>query len=116
MEYVLRAPAVGQANARYCAHSSTVTERLPEGSPHHAKLRCADCGAFLKFLPKPANVERRKLNAFKLAKLQMCGGLTNPERVFLDGLAKLDGKYSPRQQEWYDDLCATHLKGGGSNE
>jgi hypothetical protein len=116
MNYVLRVPAVGQASARYCAHSLTITERMPEGSPHHAKLKCAGCGAFLKFLSKPANVERRKLNGFKLAKLQMCDGLTDWERTFLDSLAKLGGKHSPKQQEVFDKLCATHLKGGGSNE
>lgn len=115
MEYVLRVPAVGQASAHYCAHSSTVTERMPEGSPHYAKVKCAACGAFLKFLPKPANVERRKLNAFKLAKLQMCE-LTDRDRRFVESLARQGTKFSPKQQEVFDKLCATYLKGGASNE
>jgi hypothetical protein len=116
MDYVLRAPAVGQANARSCAHSSTVTERTPEDGPHHARLKCAHCGTFLKFLPKPANVQRWQLNGSKLAKLQMCDGLSTWARGFIESLAKLGGNYSPKQQEWLDKLCTTHLKGGGSNE
>jgi hypothetical protein len=109
-------PLRGEATRALCAHSSTVTERLPEGGPHYANLRCAACAAFLKFLPKPANLERRKLNAFKLAKLQMCDGLSTWARGFIESLAKLGGKYSPKRQEVFDRLCVTYLKGGVSNE
>ena len=79
-----------------CVHSGTVTEILPEGSYHHAILKCKDCGEFLRYLPKPVNIERWKLNGYKLAKLQMHAGLTAWERQFLQGLAKT-GRYSPRQ-------------------
>ena len=112
MSYAFRVPSVGQDSAQACAHSLTVTERLSEGSRHHAKLKCAHCGAFLRFLPKPANAERWRFNAFKLAKLQMCDGLTVWERSFVESLTRQGAKFSPRQQEVFDKLCAAHLKGG----
>lgn len=93
-----------------CAHSSTTTELLPQESRHYAKLKCADCGAFLKFLPRPKNVERRKLNGFRLAKLQMCPCLNQWERQFIDNLVKLgSSKLSPKQQAVFDRICLTHL-------
>jgi hypothetical protein len=93
-----------------CTHSSTVTEQMPTDSRHYAKLKCATCGAFLKFQPRPENIERRKLNGFRLAKLQMCNGLNSWERGFVDSLAKLgSNKLSPKQQAAFDRLCLTYL-------
>jgi hypothetical protein len=95
-----------------CLHSSTVVERLPEGSTHYARLLCKDCRTFLRFLPKPENVERRKLNRYRLAKLQMSPGLTDWERQFVTNLAKLpSGKLSPRQQEVFDRVYADRIEG-----
>ncbi len=114
MNYVLRPPTAGQSNnttaGQYCPHTATVTERLPEGSQHYAKLKCAACGASRGFLPKPENAERRQLNGFKLAKLQMCSSLNVWEREFVDSLTKQGNKLSPRQQAVFDRLCATHLE------
>jgi hypothetical protein len=105
---VFRAPHTG---ALQCAHTSTKTELLPPESRHFAKLKCADCGAFLKFLPRPENVERRKLNGFKLAKLQMCDGLSSWEREFIESLAKQgSNKLTPKQQAVFDRLCLTYLE------
>jgi hypothetical protein len=116
MNYVVRTPTAGQSDnitaRQYCPHTATVTERLPKGSPHYAKLKCAACNAFLKFLPRPENAERRQLNGFKLAKLQMCAGLKEWERQFIDSLAKQGNKLSPKQQAVFDRLCETYLKGG----
>ncbi len=53
-----------------------------------------------------------RFNAFKLAKLQMCDGLTVWERSFVESLTRQGAKFSPRQQEVFDKLCAAHLKGG----
>jgi hypothetical protein len=95
-----------------CAHSVTRTELDPPGSEHYGRLRCAECGAFLRFVPKPKNVERRQLNAYRLAKLQMAPGLNKWERQFIDSLAKLgSNKLSPKQQSMFDRLCLTHLDG-----
>ena len=95
-----------------CAHNRTTTELLPQGSKHYAKLRCAICGEHLRFLPKPENLERRKLNAYRLAKLQTAPGLNQWERQFVDGLSKLNSnKLSPKQQAAFDRLCLTYLDG-----
>ena len=97
-----------------CTHSKTVTERLPSTSQHYAKLKCADCGAFLKFLPRPENIERRKLIGYRLAKLQMCDGLNSWERGFVVSLAKLgNNKLTPKQQAVFDRLCADYLSPEG---
>jgi hypothetical protein len=94
-----------------CSHSLTVVERLPEGSTHFARLLCKDCRTFLRFLPKPGNVERRKLNSSRLAKLQMFPGLTDWERQFVTDLAKLpSGKLTPRQQEVFDRIYAERIE------
>jgi hypothetical protein len=85
---------------------------MPHGSRHYAKLKCADCGAFLKFLPRPENVERRKLNGFRLAKLQMHAGLNPWERQFIQSIAKEgNNKLTPKQQAVFDRLCLTYLNG-----
>ena len=95
-----------------CAHSVTKTELDPPGSEHYGRLRCADCHAFLRFVPKPKNVERRQLNGFRLAKLQMCPGLNSWERQFIDSLAKQgNNKLTPKQEAVLERLCLTHLDG-----
>ena len=114
MNSVFRVPAVGQDNARNCAHTSTVTEQMPENSRHFAKLKCAECGAFFRFLPRLENVERRKLNGFRLTRLQMCDGLNTWEREFAQSLAKQGTKFTPKQQAVFDRLCATYLREGGA--
>jgi hypothetical protein len=102
---------VPPTGALQCAHTATTTELMPPESRHYAKIKCADCGAFLKFLPRPENIERRKLNGFRLAKLQMCAGLNSWEREFIDSLAKQGGnKLTPKQQAVFDRLCLTHLE------
>jgi hypothetical protein len=94
-----------------CPHDATKTVILPGGSRHYARLECAKCGAFLKFLPRPENLEKRKLNGFRLAKLQMCAGLDSWEQQFVDSLAKQGPKFSPKQQQVFDRLCADYLDG-----
>jgi hypothetical protein len=98
--------------ALQCAHNATRTVMLPAKSRHHSRLECATCGAFLKFLPRPENVERRQLNRYRLAKLQMYPGLNSWERQFVDSLAKQGDKWSPKQQGVFDRLSLTYLKGG----
>jgi hypothetical protein len=98
--------------ALQCAHNATRIVMLPPTSRHYARLECAECGAFLKFLPTPENAERRKLNGFRLAKLQMCPGLNSWERQFIQSIARQGNKLSPKQQPVFDRLCSTYLKGG----
>jgi hypothetical protein len=95
-----------------CAHTSTTSELLPRGGQHYAKLSCSACGQFLQFLPKPENQQRRIINGYRLAKLQMCAGLKPWEREFADGLAKTGHyKFTPAQQAVFDRLCLTYLDG-----
>jgi hypothetical protein len=106
---VLRSITTGVSQ---CTHSSTATELLPRDSQHYAKLECADCGTFLRFLPKPENVTKWKLNGYKLARLQMAHGLNQWEREFVQFLAKLGNrKLTPKQQAVFDRLVLTHLEG-----
>jgi hypothetical protein len=98
--------------ALQCAHNATRSVMLPPQSRHYARLECAECGAFLKFLPRPENAERRQFNRFRLAKLQMCPGLNSWERQFIQSLAKQGNKLSPRQQAVFDRIWVTYLKGG----
>src|SRR4029077_7609316 len=95
-----------------CAHTQTISELLPQGSTHYAKLRSATCGEHLRFLPKPENQQRRIINGYRLAKLQMAQGLNPWERQFVDSVAKLgNNKLSPKQQAIFDRLCLTYLDG-----
>ena len=93
-----------------CAHSSTVSELMPPESRHYGKLKCGNCGIFLKFLPRPENEQRRIINGYRLVKIQMHAGLNHWERQFIDSLAKQGStKFTPKQQEVFDLLCLTYL-------
>jgi hypothetical protein len=92
-----------------CRHNAILTLATPQGHVHHAALRCALCGAFLGWVAKPENVERRRLNVFRLAKLSMCEGLSRWERSFVRSVSQRR-KFSPRQQQIIDRLSATHLE------
>jgi hypothetical protein len=99
--------------ALQCAHSSTVSELKPPGSRHYGKLKCGNCGIFLKFLPRPENEQRRIINGYRLAKLQMCAGLNSWVREFIQSLAKQGStKLTPKQQAVFDRLCADYLTEG----
>jgi hypothetical protein len=52
-----------------CGATGTEEVPCPEG-PHHAKLTCAGCGRFLRFLPRPdAGVPLSQLAAECCARL-----------------------------------------------
>jgi hypothetical protein len=95
-----------------CAHRTTIVKPTKAPSTHHAALKCADCGAFLRWLPKPETIERRLLTGFKLAKLQMCPGLNAWESEFLQSVSKKGNGLSPKQQAVFDRLCSTYLERG----
>ena len=91
-----------------CSHSATITGRTPQGHAHYAAEYCAACGAFIRWLPKPQSVERRRLNGLKLAKLGMCSGLNAWERGFVRDVAQRR-KVSPRQQSLVERLVRQYL-------
>jgi hypothetical protein len=95
--------------AQRCTHPVARTERFPGGVPHYAHEVCATCGCHVRWFPKPATIERRRLNSFKLAKLGMCAGLSPWEREFVASVLKRK-KLSPRQSVVVDRLVAKYLE------
>jgi hypothetical protein len=72
-------------------------------------VRCAYCGLHLRWVAKPANVERQTLNSFRIARLSMRPDLSKWEREFLASVAH-QPRLSPRQQAVLDDLCTKYLE------
>jgi hypothetical protein len=83
---------------------------MPEGSLHYARLSCAICGRFLRWLPRPETIERQRVSAFRLARLAMCSLLSDWERSFVRDVSRLR-KLSPKQQAVIDQLYAECLEG-----
>jgi hypothetical protein len=98
-----------RAPLQACKHPVTCTERLPDGSPHYARLTCAICGRFLRWLPKPQTIERQRVNAFRLAKLSMRPDLSDWERSFVRDVSKRR-KLSPKQEARILRLVARYLE------
>ena len=99
----------GSGFTQACAHSATLTERLPDSHPHFARLTCAVCGKHLRWLPRPSTLARQRVNAFRLSKLAMHPGLSDWERNFLRDISQRR-KLSPKQQTLLVRLCATYLE------
>ncbi len=110
-------PKVQTVARGFCTHSATRVVIMPPPRTHYARLECASCRPFLKFLVRPESVERRKLNGFRLGKLAMRPGLNSWQRGFVDSLSKQGGnKRAPQQQAVFDELCAIHLREGGAQQ
>jgi hypothetical protein len=86
-----------------CEHINRSTVLTPE-TIHHGKQVCADCGAFLRWLPKPETVERAKRNHEVMAKLKAVP-LTEWAKGFLLSLEKQGAHFSPKQQAKLDELA-----------
>src|SRR5262252_4821261 len=84
-----------------CVHTAIVIERMPAGYPHYAAGRCVHCGRHIRWSPKPETIERRQLNAIKLAKLAFCAGLNVWQRDFVRDISQ-QRCLSPRQQRKLD--------------
>ena len=93
-----------------CPHAATKAETMPPGSRHYAQLVCADCGAPLRYLPKPENAARWKSNEIKLALLQAIPDLKPWEREFINGLVRKGGRFNPKEQIAFNALCTTYLQ------
>jgi hypothetical protein len=96
--------------AQTCAHPVTRTERFPGGQPHYAHEVCATCRRHVRWVPKPATSERRRLNAFRLAGLGMCSTLSPWERHFVRSVSQRK-KLSSQQQAVLDRLVTQYLEG-----
>jgi hypothetical protein len=95
--------------AQLCPRVATVTEKMPSGFVHFARVKCRSCGAFIKWLPRPQTIAHRQLNSFKLAKLAMCDRLNRWEQSFVENVSQRK-TLSPRQQEIVDRLIAQYLQ------
>jgi len=94
-----------------CEHSDTRIEILPPGSVHFGRELCRDCDKVLRWLPKPATVERSRWNGYRLTKLAMSPALSAWERGFVQSISKAK-HLSPRQQAKLDELCDKFQIGG----
>ena len=99
----------GVSIAQACEHRATVTQRLPAGHKHFSKEICIQCGAFVRWLPKPETVQRQRLNAFRLARLAMRPDLTGWERQFIRSVGEKK-HLSPKQQALVERLCREYLE------
>lgn len=98
-----------------CLHTATRAVTMPPGSRHWKALECAICGAHLRFLPWPENLQQRKANLQKLVGLYRSGvSLPIEEEMWLDeAVLATAGRLSLAQQARFDELCAKY--GVGSN-
>ena len=90
-----------------CKHSVVQTVPTPE-LQHFAKEVCADCGAFLRWLPKPETLERQKERQTQIEELRATGKLSDWEREFL---ATIIAKrtLSPKQYECFNEMLGKYL-------
>jgi len=79
--------------------------------PHNQKLICSDCDRFIKWLPKPKNIERHQNLKIRLQTLSF--KVNGWESIFINDLiknlriAERDGKIfklSPRQLETLEKI------------
>ena len=90
---------------------STNFQCVDAPAPHNQKLICVDCDRFIKWLPKPKNIERHRELKIRLESLKdQCSGW---ESIFINDLTKnlriaeRDGKLfklSPRQLETLEKI------------
>ena len=95
-----------ETNACDHRHVTVVPEK--RDSVHHAKVICVHCRKFMKWLPKPENVQRQKENAEILTALSKLKDLPSWERQFVRQLSTLR-HLSPKQQEKLLHIRDLHL-------
>jgi hypothetical protein len=84
-----------------------------QGHVHFAAERCAHCGCHLRWVPRPETVQRQRLTAFRLAKLEMCPDLTHWERKFVASISHRP-RFSPKQQQIIKQLVRQYLEAKAS--
>jgi hypothetical protein len=88
---------------------------MPQGSQHWKALQCAVCGAHLRFLPWPDNLNQRKTNLRKLVWLYKSDcHLPIEQQMWVDeAVLARAGRLSLPQQARFDKICAKY--GADSN-
>src|SRR5262245_12920718 len=97
-------------NTIHCEHSDTRVELLPADSPHYGREVCVNCGQHLRFTPKRETIERRRVTAYRVAKMLMLPNLSPWERKFLCSVAA-QRKFSPKQTGVLQRLWTEHFGG-----
>jgi len=96
-------------NCPGCGSTNFQVEDAPP--PHNQKLTCLGCDRFIKWLPKPKNVDRHRILKIRLESLK--GKVGGWESIFINDLIKnlkiseRDGKIfklSPRQSECLEKI------------
>ena len=90
-------------------HQPTRQVILGAGSFHYGREDCKACGSFVRWIAKPANIERARINAIKFARLSGFPVLTSYEKHFVAGL-KYFRRLSPRQQAFLDRTYGRYLE------
>jgi hypothetical protein len=90
-----------------CKHSVIQTVPTPE-LQHFAKEVCADCGAFLRWLPKPENLERQKERQAQIEELRATGRLSDWEREFLATISA-QRTLSPKQTDRFNEMLGKYF-------
>lgn len=90
-----------------CDQCSPIFTPTPE-LPHHGKETCSVCNRFIRWVPKPENVERQRQNGERIVALRNREDLTSWERGFVSTLDGQGPKVSPKQQAILDKLAAKY--------
>lgn len=90
-----------------CQHHRLDVVETPEG-PHYAKEVCADCGRFIKWLPKPENLQKIKDTQDRLRILWKYHDLTAWEKQFLMSIEKAGCRCSPKQQAVLESIWSKY--------
>ena len=88
-----------------CDHADTRIAIEPPGSVHFGKEICRNCDRVLRWIPKPENVERRRVTAYRVAKMSMLPNLSPWQSKFLSSVIR-QKKFSPKQTEVLERLWA----------
>jgi hypothetical protein len=89
-----------------CEHVNVRFTLTPE-LKHHGREDCADCGRFLRWVPKPQTIERNKENARRIEFLGNAQ-LNMWEKQFVLTVRKQGSRLSPKQQTKLDEIYERH--------
>lgn len=92
-----------------CRHERTLVIPEKRSSVHHARVMCAACKKFIRWLPKPATIEQQNKNLSTLALLIIRDDLDEWARHFVRSISGVK-HLSPKQQKALDQLRLKYLE------
>lgn len=90
-------------NTIYCKHLNLVKKLELPSSKHYARLVCADCGKFNKWLINPKTIDKLNTRQNFIDKLLVKANLTDWERSFLKSI------YEKKQLSHKQENCLTRI-------